>query len=123
MASLFIEQLTAIDCCYWHPQRGLVGETWLVDLELSGSLDRQGMIFDFGELKRQARRTLEARADHKCLVPELHPAVRVRGEGGSLHVSLDSASAGRIDLRCPESAICMIMCGASKAILSSWRRP
>jgi len=49
MIRLFVDRLTVIDFSYLHPQRGLLGESWLCDIELSGEPDAQGMILDFGE--------------------------------------------------------------------------
>ena len=53
MAALFVDQLTVIDFAYFDPKRGIVGESWIVDIILDGDLDDQGMIFDFGDVKKQ----------------------------------------------------------------------
>ena len=69
MATLFVNRLTNIDFAYLDAERGLVGETWLMDVELSGDLDDQGMVFDFGHVKRRIKDLVDARYDHALLVP------------------------------------------------------
>ena len=70
MISLFVDNLTNLDFSYLDPQRGLVGETLIVDAKLTGELDEQGMVFDFGKIKRQLRKAIEDLVDHKLLIPE-----------------------------------------------------
>ena len=53
--TLFVRDLTAIDSSYLCTQRGLVGETWLVDLQLQGKLDSMSMVWDFGQIKKRSR--------------------------------------------------------------------
>ena len=67
MATLFVENLTVVDFSYLHAKRGMVGESWIVDLELSGELDAQGMVFDFGHIKKTVKRTVDARREHLFL--------------------------------------------------------
>lgn len=69
MATLFVENLTVVDFSYLHAKRGMVGESWIVDLELSGDLDAQGMVFDFGRIKKTVKHTVDERVDHRLLVP------------------------------------------------------
>ena len=69
MATLFVENLTVADFSYLHSKRGMVGESWLVDLELSGDLDNQGMVFDFGHIKKRIKEAIDESVDHRLLVP------------------------------------------------------
>ena len=78
MATLFVEQLANLDFALLDPERGLVGETYLMDLELSGELDAQGMVLDFGRVKREVRAAAEALVDHKLLIPAAHPALDIQ---------------------------------------------
>lgn len=73
MTTLFVEQLTVIDASYLCPRRGLVGESWIVDLELEGTLDEQAMVLDFGAVKKQLKRAIDDGPDHTLIVPLHYP--------------------------------------------------
>lgn len=107
MTRLFVEQLTVIDCAYLDAERGLVGESWIVDLELDGDLDAQGMVLDFGEVKKKLRKAVEDAADHKLLVPARSPALDLvlSGEGSGLAFK---AAAGAIEHQAPARALCTL---------------
>lgn len=72
--SLFVEHLTVIDFSYLCPERGLLGESWIVDIELLGQLNQHGMIFDFGHVKKQIKQTIDKLFDHRLLVPTQSPS-------------------------------------------------
>lgn len=67
--NLFVDNLTNVDFSYLHPTRGLVGETWLASIVLEGVLDDQGMVCDFGIVKKTVRDWLDATIDHSLVVP------------------------------------------------------
>ncbi|RME35891.1 MAG: 6-pyruvoyl tetrahydropterin reductase [Gammaproteobacteria bacterium] len=90
MPILFVEHLTTIDCALFDPRRGLVGATWIVDLQMSGELDEQGMVLDFGRVKSEVRQAIESRVDHCLLVPEQAPEISIRQESGLLEVRMES---------------------------------
>lgn len=52
MPLLFVKRLTVIDFSYLDAVRGRVGESWQVDIELEDCLDEQGMVLDFGHIKK-----------------------------------------------------------------------
>ena len=107
MPRLFVEQLSVIDCAYLDAARGLVGESWIVDLELDGDLDDQGMVLDFGEVKRKLRKAVDDAADHKLIVPGRSPALDLvlSGKGSGLAFR---AATGPIEHQSPARALCTL---------------
>ena len=69
MTKLFVKKLTNLDFSFLDAKRGLVGESWLIDIELSGKLNDQGMVLDFGIVKRLVRDYIDQYIDHCLLVP------------------------------------------------------
>lgn len=69
MNRLFVDNLTVLDFSYFHPQRGVVGESWIVDVELLGELNDEGMVFDFGHVKKLLKKALDSGMDHTLVVP------------------------------------------------------
>lgn len=78
---LFVDELTNVDFSYLHPDRGLLGETWLASTELDGALDEQGMVCDFGIVKKTLRNWLDETLDHCLLVPRHSPMLTLLEEG------------------------------------------
>lgn len=108
MSRLFVNRLTAIDFSYLHPSRGLLGESWLVDIELRGGLDAQGMVLDFGEVKRRVKRLIDEGFDHKLLVPLRHAGLQRRLEPGLDELTFVLADGGLIRHRAPAVATAFI---------------
>lgn len=110
MSTLFVHRLTVIDCSYLSPRRGLVGESWQVDLELDGTLDFQGMVLDFGEVKRSIKHHIDDQFDHRLLVPAGHRGLELRESGGVLRLAFETEGGERIEHRSPRDAVRLIPC-------------
>ncbi len=104
---LFVDNLTNVDFSYLCPTRGLVGETWLASVELVGELDQQGMVCDFGVVKKRVRQWLDQTLDHCLLVPALNTDLQVSLLDGRVSVSMES---GQSSLLCdsPDEAITLV---------------
>lgn len=107
MACLFVQQLTVIDCAFLDAARGLVGESWIVDLELEGGLDDQSMVLDFGEVKKRLKKAIDGAADHKLVVPMNAHALQLNRSGGRIELFFN-AKTGPIEHQSPSSAICQL---------------
>jgi 6-pyruvoyl-tetrahydropterin synthase len=110
MTTLFVNRLTVIDNSILSPARGLVGESWQVDIELDGDLDYQGMVLDFGEVKRSIKRMIDQQFDHKLLVPADYPALQIAEYPEGLHLSFMLEDGLQIEHRSPRDAIRLIPC-------------
>lgn len=107
MSCLFVEQLTVIDCAYLDAVRGLVGESWIVDVELDGALDGQSMVLDFGEVKKRLKRAIDASLDHSLLVPRRAPGLQLDADGERLSLRFEAAP-GLYEHVSPAAAVSLV---------------
>ncbi|WP_020648452.1 6-carboxytetrahydropterin synthase [Solimonas variicoloris] len=107
MSCLFVEQLTVIDCAYLDAVRGLVGESWIVDVELDGALDGQSMVLDFGEVKKRLKRAIDASLDHSLLVPRRAPGLQLNADGERLRLRFEAAP-GLYEHVSPTAAVSLV---------------
>ncbi|MES0872655.1 6-carboxytetrahydropterin synthase [Sinimarinibacterium thermocellulolyticum] len=105
MTRLFVEHLSVIDCAYLDSARGLVGESWIVDVELEGALDEESMVIDFGEVKRRLKRVVDAHADHRLLVPARASALQTLEQKDDAVHLVFRADIGVIEHRSPAVAV------------------
>jgi len=108
MSCLFVDQLTVIDCAYLDASRGLVGESWIVDLELEGDLDAQSMVLDFGAVKKRLKRLIDGSVDHSLLVPQRSPALDLHRGDVRSELAFRCESFGVIEHKAPATAVSLL---------------
>jgi 6-pyruvoyl-tetrahydropterin synthase len=108
VARLFVDNLTVIDFSYLHSNRGVVGESWIVDIVLAGGLDDQGMVFDFGKVKKQIKQFIDAEIDHRLLVPTLSQGCKTERLNKQLQIEFPLSTGEVISHQSPEDAVLLV---------------
>lgn len=106
---LFVDNLTNVDFSFLDAKRGLLGETYLANIRLRGELDDQGMVCDFGTVKKIVRHWLDTELDHRLAVPIRSPNITIEKEGEFLNIGWKFGDKGHfIQTRSPRDAIALV---------------
>jgi len=106
---LFVDNIATIDFSFLDARRGLLGETWLTDVQLSGKLDDQGMVCDFGLVKQRLKDWLDRELDHRLLVPQNSPNLSLKESGDQLELHWRFGDWEEyLECRCPRQAVALV---------------
>lgn len=107
---LFVNDLTVMDFSYLCPVRGMVGESWIVDVVLDGDLNDESMIQDFGKVKKELKYLVDEYLDHKLLVPMEHRYTKTTQDALNERVQVDflRPDGASIHLNCPAEAYAFV---------------
>ncbi|ADN77445.1 conserved hypothetical protein [Ferrimonas balearica DSM 9799] len=105
---LFVNDLTVIDSSVVHVERGIVGESWIVDLQLSGDLNNESMVLDFGIVKKQIKSLIDELVDHCLLVPASASSLEFCQEPERTWVKNNHSRHATFYVQGPEQAFCFI---------------
>lgn len=104
---LFVDNLTNVDFSYLDHRRGVVGETWLANAGLDGALDSQGMVCDFGIVKKTLRNWLDEELDHRLLVPTRSPYLQLEQDSDRIAITWQLSDGEQIRVSGPEQAFAL----------------
>ncbi len=108
---LFVKNLTVIDCSYLDIDHGLRGMSWQVDINLFGNLDNQGMIFDFGLVKKLLKQHIDNQFDHKFLIPANASGLTLTENDNQAAIYWQKSNWGSISHQSPKQAITILPTG------------
>ncbi|MET1256061.1 6-carboxytetrahydropterin synthase [Aliikangiella maris] len=108
MQALFVDQLSVIDFAYFHPQRGIVGESLILDVELHGELNDEGMLFDFSFVKKRIKSCVDNLVDHKFLVATGAANIKVTPSPEQLVLELTTTNGDYIEHISPQQAVYLL---------------
>lgn len=105
---LFVDNLTNVDFSYLCPARGLLGETWLAHIELTGALDEQGMVCDFGIVKKHLRDWLDTELDHRLLIPTDYTGYQTLAGEAEANIAFRLDNGNKLQMHSPAQAVTLI---------------
>jgi 6-pyruvoyl-tetrahydropterin synthase len=105
---LFVEHLTVIDSAYLHPEHGIVGESWIVDVTLHGDLDPHSMVMDFGHVKKQLKAAIDGSIDHTLIVPAEAASLTLQREGDVVTLAYGFGDGESLTHRSPAQALTLL---------------
>ena len=108
MSTLFVNKLTNIDFSFLDPYQGLVGESWLLDIQLDGSLNEEGMVLDFGLVKKAVREYVDTVIDHCLVVPANYEGCKTSEVDGRLEIEFTLADGQLIEHSSVPTAVCLL---------------
>lgn len=76
VGTLFIKDVDSIDCALFDPATGITGQSWHVDIQVTGKLDKNGFVYDFSKLKKLLKEILKSTVDHALIIPVLSKHVQ-----------------------------------------------
>ncbi|GAB2914019.1 6-pyruvoyl trahydropterin synthase family protein [Rheinheimera gaetbuli] len=104
---LFVRDLTVIDFSYLCAERGMLGESYIVDVELHGNLDDTSMVLDFSRVKKVIKQAIDQLVDHKLAVPAGCSALSMQSQAEQTVLRFNSGR-GIISMAAPSEAVVAI---------------
>lgn len=105
MQALFVDNLTVIDFAYFHTERGIVGESLILDVELFGELNDEGMLFDFSFVKKRIKSCVDNLVDHKFLVAKQQANIKIEQSPNKLSLQLQTTDGNQYHHISPDEAV------------------
>ena len=68
--NLFYHHVTDLDYAYLDDQLGLIGNSLSVGVEFIGTIDEEGILYDFSHAKKKVKGIIDKECDHRLVVPQ-----------------------------------------------------
>lgn len=107
--TLFLEDFTVLDFAYLDEVKGIQGESFRVSAELTGTLDAQGFVMDFGKVKKLLKQQVDEHFDHRLALATNSPGLqRISANQNTLCIDFAANTGDPIHYECPEQAIVLL---------------
>lgn len=116
--TLFYKSLTVIDAATVDPLQGLMGQSWHVDIALTGHRDSEGVIADFSIIKNKIKKIIDEKIDHKLIINE--KLVNIINDQASIEINFGSNKVQKIKYQAPIESLCLIPQGSDVISLEAF---
>ncbi len=116
--TLFYKSLTVIDSATVDPLQGLMGQSWYVDIALTGHRDEEGVIADFSKIKNKIKKIIDEKIDHKLIINE--KMVNVINDQANVEINFGSNKVQKIKYLAPLESLCLIPQGSDEKSLEAF---
>lgn len=116
--TLFYKALTVLDAATLDPLQGLMGQSWYVDVALTGSTDDESVVADFSKIKNKIKKIIDDQIDHRLILEGA--LVNEIEQNGRLDFSFGSNTSYRIQYQAPMEAYCLLPYGYDEKSLETY---
>ncbi len=71
--TIFLKEVSTLDCAVFDGKQAVKGMTWLADVFISGALDKNHFVWDFGKAKKNIKNIIDKYFDHVLILPADSP--------------------------------------------------
>ena len=75
IGTIFVRDIDRLDCASFDPSKGIIGQSWHIDIKISGYLSESPFVYEFSLLRNLVRKTLRSSMDHALLLPVMSKQV------------------------------------------------
>jgi 6-pyruvoyl-tetrahydropterin synthase len=116
--TLFYKALTVLDAATLDPLQGLMGQSWYVDVGLTGTTDDESVVADFSKIKNKIKKIIDEKIDHRLILDS--QLVQVLGSVGKLDYRFGSNQVYEIQYQAPLEAYCLLPFGYDEKSLETY---
>jgi 6-pyruvoyl-tetrahydropterin synthase len=80
VGTIFLNDVMKVDGALFDPSKGVIGQTWKIDVTLTGPLNENGFVYDFSDFKKLVRKVLKSSLDHALIIPINSQSVVFKGQ-------------------------------------------
>ena len=116
--TLFYKAITVLDAAVVDPLQGLMGQSWYVDIALTGTTDDESVVADFSKIKNKIKKIIDDKIDHRLIIDQ--NLVEIINSEGKIFYNFGSHKLYKIQYCAPIEAFCLLPFGYSEKALETY---